>query len=47
MKYYMIPSDKDLDKYREEVILPLLDYSIGFDVYFDINEIIDKKFNYR
>ncbi len=41
MKYFMIPSDKELDKYKEELVLPLLNYSIGFNVYFDKEEIIN------
>ena len=40
MKYFMIPSDKDLEKYKEELVLPLLNYSIGFDIYFTSEEII-------
>lgn len=38
-KYYMIPNNKLLDIFKEEIILPLKDFSIGFDVYFDVNEI--------
>ena len=41
MKYFMIPSDKTLDKYKEELVLPLLNYSIGFDIYFSCEEIIE------
>ncbi len=41
MKYFMIPGDKDLEKYKEELVLPLLNYSIGFNVYFDKEEIIN------
>ena len=40
-KFYMIPSDKQLNKYKEELILPLENYSIGFDVYFNVDEIIN------
>ena len=40
-KFYMIPSDKQLDKYTEELILPLENYSIGFDTYFSLEEIND------
>lgn len=42
-KYLIIPNKKDLSLYKEygfnTFILPLEDYSIGFDVYFNINEI--------
>ena len=42
-KYLIIPNKKDLKLYNEynfnAFILPLKDYSIGFDVYYDINEI--------
>ena len=37
--FYMIPNSKDLGKFKEELILPLKGYSIGFDVYFDALEI--------
>ena len=36
----IIPNDKNLDGYKcNSFILPLKDYSIGFDTYFDIDEI--------
>ena len=36
----IIPSDKNLSAYKcNSFILPLKDYSIGFDTYFDIDEI--------
>ena len=36
----IIPSDKNLEDYKcNSFILPLKDYSVGFDVYFDIDEI--------
>ena len=36
----IIPSDSELESYKcDSFILPLKDYSIGFDVYFDIDEI--------
>ena len=38
-KFYIIPNTKELDKYNDELILPLKDYSIGFDVYFTSEEI--------
>ena len=41
MKYYMIPYCKELDLFKEELILPIEDYSIGFDIYFSFNEIIE------
>lgn len=40
-KFYMIPNSKDLNKYDEELILPLESYSIGFDRYFCVREIKD------
>lgn len=40
VKYYMIPNTKELDKFNEELILPLEGYSIGFDVYFSVSEIV-------
>ena len=39
-EFYMIPNSKDLDKFQENLILPLEGYSIGFDVYFTCEEII-------
>ena len=43
--YYMIPNSKDVSLFKEELILPLESYSIGFDVYFNYEEIkeISKK----
>ena len=38
-KFYMIPNTKDVSIFNEELILPLENYSIGFDVYFNIEEI--------
>ncbi len=38
-KFYMIPNSKDLSKFKEELILPLEGYSIGYDVYFNSDEI--------
>lgn len=38
-KYYMIPNSKNLNKFTQELILPLEEYSIGFDVYFTCEEI--------
>lgn len=38
-KYYMIPNSKEIDSFKEELILPLKDFSIGFNVYFDADEI--------
>lgn len=40
-KFYMIPNIKELDKFNEELILPLKNFSIGFDVYFTKEEIIE------
>lgn len=37
--YYIIPNNKNLNIINENLILPLKDFSIGFDVYFTINEI--------
>ena len=37
----MIPNIKKLDKFNEELILPLKNFSIGFDVYFTKEEIIE------
>lgn len=39
VKYYMIPNTKNVDIFNEELILPLDGYSIGFDVYFSVNDI--------
>lgn len=39
IKYYMIPNSKELETFKEELILPLKDFSIGFDSYFDLSEI--------
>lgn len=38
-KFYMIPNSKDLSFYDDDIILPLKDYSIGFDVYFEAKKI--------
>jgi hypothetical protein len=38
-KFYFIPNSKDLSKFEEELILPVFNYSIGFDVYFTFEEI--------
>lgn len=38
-KFYMIPNTKEIDKFNEELILPLEDASVGFDVYFSLEEI--------
>ena len=42
-KYLIIPNKKELKLYEKynfnTFILPLEDYSIGFDVYFNIDEI--------
>lgn len=38
-KFYMIPNTKNLEDFKEELILPLEGYSIGFDVYFTSEEI--------
>ena len=40
-KFYMIPNSKDLNKFKEELILPLEGYSIGYDTYFNVQEIIE------
>lgn len=37
--FYIIVNNKDLDIYKDEIILPLKDYSIGFDTYFSLEEI--------
>ena len=50
-KFIIIPNKKELELYEKynfnTFILPLKDFSIGFDVYFDIKEIneISKKHN--
>ncbi len=38
-KFYIIPNKKEIDYFKEDLILPLEGYSIGFDVYFSIDEI--------
>ena len=38
IKYYMIPNSKELETFKEELILPLKDFSIGFDSYFDLSD---------
>ncbi len=38
-KYFMIPREKDLNKYKENIILPIEEFSIGFDVYYSVKEI--------
>ena len=42
-KYLIIPNKKDLKLYEKynfnTFILPLKDYSIGFNIYYDIDEI--------
>lgn len=38
-KFYMIPNTKEVNKYTEEIILPLEGFSVGFDVYFSLEEI--------
>ena len=40
-KFYMIPNTKELNKFTENIILPLEDYSIGFSRYFCVREIKD------
>lgn len=35
----MIPNSYDLSMFKEDIILPLKGYSVGFDVYFDSEEI--------
>ena len=37
--FYVIVNNKSIDLYEEEIILPLKDYSIGFDTYFSLEEI--------
>lgn len=43
MNYLLLPNQKEIKKYKAYgfnfFILPLKDYSIGFDVYYDVNEI--------
>ena len=39
--FYIIVNNKNVDNYKEEIILPLKDYSIGFDQYFTKEEIIE------
>lgn len=50
-KYLIIPNDKDFKLYESfnlnTFILPLKDYSIGYDVYFDIDEINNLSSNYE
>ncbi len=38
-KFYIIPNKKEIDYFKEDLILPLEGFSIGFDVYFTIDEI--------
>lgn len=38
-KFYMIPNNKELEMFKEELVLPLKDFSVSFDVYFDKEEI--------
>lgn len=38
-KFYIIPNNKDVSNINDDLILPLDNYSIGFDVYFTIDEI--------
>lgn len=39
-RYFIIPNDKKMNEYNNDsFILPLKDFSVGFDVYFDIDEI--------
>ena len=40
-KFYIIPNSKEINKFPENLILPLEDYSIGFDRYFCVREIKD------
>lgn len=40
-KFYIIPNSKEINKFPENLILPLEDYSIGFDRYFCVREIND------
>ena len=47
-EFLIIPNSKDLDSYNlNSFILPLQGYSIGYNVYFDIDEIneLSKKYN--
>ena len=39
-RYFVIPNDKKMNEYNtDSFILPLEDFSVGFDVYFSIDEI--------
>lgn len=47
-KFLFIPNDSNLDKYNHNsFILPLKDYSVGFDIYFNISQIneLSNKYN--
>ncbi len=47
-KFLIIPNDKNIDSYNfNSFILPLKDYSIGFDIYFNTKEInsLSNKYN--
>ncbi len=39
MNYFIIPNDKNLNIYEDNLIIPLDNFSIGFDTYFTIEEI--------
>lgn len=39
-RYFVIPNDKKMNEYNtDSFILPLKDFSVGFDVYFSVDEI--------
>lgn len=38
-KFYIIPNSKDISSIKDDLILPLKEYSIGYDVYFTIDEV--------
>ena len=46
-KFYIIPNNKDVNNINEELILPLDGFSIGFDVYFNIEEINELSLKYN
>ena len=48
-EFIILPNNKDLELYKNfnSFILPLKDYSIGYNVYFDIDEINELSNNYE
>ena len=48
IRYFIIPNDKKMNEYGDySFILPLKDYSVGFDEYFTVDEINELSLTYN